>query len=76
MTDTNGKPIVWPKSSQFFLGAYLLKDFYAAKTINLLFSGSFPGHAAQLVKLSIFYQAVIIIVHQTRLTFDLEIDNP
>ena len=39
------------------------------------FSGSFFGHAVQQVNLSIFHQALINIVQQTRLTFDLEIET-
>ena len=42
---------------------------------KFFFPGSFPDHAAQLVKLSIFHQALINIVHQTRLTFDVEIET-
>ena len=40
---------------------------------SYIFAGSFPGHAAQMVKLSIF-QVLINIVHQTRWTFDLKIE--
>ena len=45
------------------------------KRLKYLFSGSCFGHAVQQVSLSIVHD-LINIVQQTRLTFDLEIDNP
>ena len=42
---------------------------------KMFFSGSFLGHAVQQVNLSIFHQALINAAHQTRLTFDLEIET-
>ena len=49
------------------MGEKRLKHFFLA----LLY-----GHAVEHVILSIFHQALISIVQQTRMAFDLEIDNP
>ena len=45
------------------------------KWLKYLFFGSFFSHAVQQVSLSIFHQAIINTAHQTRLTFDLEIET-
>ena len=62
-----------------FFGGYLLKDFgyhrYGETAITFFFTGSFFDHAVQQVNLFIFRQALINIVQQTRLTFDLEIET-
>ena len=42
----------------------------------MFFSGLFLGHAVHQVNLSISHQALINTAHQTRLNFDLEIDQP
>ena len=47
------------------------------ETVIFFFFCFFFGHAAQVVNFPIFHEALINIVRQTRLTFDLEIrDNP
>ena len=46
------------------------------KRLLVFFSGSIFDHAVQRVDLSIFHQALINIVQQTRSTFDLDRGNP
>ena len=78
-TYDKGKPIVWPKKmANFFLG--LLAERFRVTSLwenvtKMFLSGSFLGPAVQQVKLSIFHQALINAAHQTRLTFDLEIET-
>ena len=48
---------------------------HGEKTIRMFVFLLVLGHAAQLIMESFFRQAVINIVHQTRLAFDFEIET-
>ena len=72
--------MVWPKRFQTFFWGYVLKFpgnvAMGKNDLKYISSGSyFLVMRPYMVNLSILRQALIYIVHQTRLTFDLEIEK-